>query len=144
MRIEVLGPLRVSGSGEIELRRASHRRLLSILALDADRPIETAVLIGRLWGEEPPATARATLQMHVSALRKILPAGSIVTESQGYRLALDGHVLDAAEFEALGDDAQRAARERDWGLVLAGSDAALDSWRGEPYPDLADDGFARP
>jgi predicted ATPase/DNA-binding SARP family transcriptional activator len=144
LRIEVLGPLRVSGPGEIELRRGSHRRLLSILALDANRRIETDVLIERLWGEEPPATARATLQMHISALRKILPADVIVTESQGYRLTLDGHVLDAEEYQAFGDEAHRAALERDWELALASADSALDAWRGEPYPDLADYQFARP
>jgi hypothetical protein len=40
--------------------------------------------------------------MHPSALRRILPADVIVTESQAYGHVLDGHRLDAEEFLFLG------------------------------------------
>ncbi|HUG64271.1 MAG TPA: BTAD domain-containing putative transcriptional regulator [Gaiellaceae bacterium] len=143
LRIEVLGPLRVTGPGEIELVRSSHRRLLSILVLDANRSLATAVLIDRLWDGEPPKTARASLQMHVSALRKLLPAGTIVTETTGYRLDLDEHGLDAADFQWLATESHRAARRMEWEPTLATAESALSMWRGDPYPDLVDDEFAQ-
>ena len=37
----VLGPVRVSGNGVTVLERTSHRRLLAILALHANRAVET-------------------------------------------------------------------------------------------------------
>jgi predicted ATPase/DNA-binding SARP family transcriptional activator len=139
----VLGPLRVVGEQEIELPRASHRRLLSILALDANHRVSTDVLIDRNWGEVVPASARAAIQTHVSALRKLLPADTIVTEGYGYRLDLFGHELDAERLTELGAQAHRAGTARQWVAAIGAADAALSLWRGAPYEELADDDFAR-
>ena len=143
LRIEVLGALRVGYDVEIALERASYRRLLSILALEANHRIGTDVLIDRFWGEAAPATAKAALQVHISALRKLLPSGLIVTEGYGYRLDLEGHGLDVDEFVALAHDAQEAAATRRWETALEATGAALALWRGDPYPELEDDDFAR-
>jgi predicted ATPase/DNA-binding SARP family transcriptional activator len=140
----VLGPLRVTGEGEVALPRSSHRRLLSILTLHAGRRIGTDALIDRNWRDAAPATAKAVLQTHVSALRKLLPAGVIATEGYGYRLDLDGHELDAETFGRLAADAREAAASRDWESALAAVREAVDLWRGPPYDELADDDFARP
>ena len=142
MRIEVLGPLRISGRKEIEVARASHRRLLAILALDAGRRIATDTLIDRLWTDRVPATARATLQMHVTALRRILPADVVVTESGGYRLDLGRHRLDLDELVACVEEARLAADARDWETLLEAVGEGHRLWRGSPYPELADDDFA--
>ena len=139
----MLGPLRVSGVGEIVLTRPSHRRLLSILALEANRSIETDLLIERLWRGDSPRTARSSLQMHIAALRKLLPADAIVTESHGYRLDLDGSGLDADDFLALGVNARRAALAREWEPALDAAARGDLLWRGRPYDELADDEFAR-
>jgi predicted ATPase/DNA-binding SARP family transcriptional activator len=144
LRIEVLGPLRVCGEVEVVLERASHRRLLSILALHANRRVDTDALIDRNWAGDPPASARAALQMHVAALRKLLPRELIVTEEHGYRLDLPGDALDADAFTALADEARRAAAANDWDGVLAASTTALDLWRGTPYDALREDDFAQP
>jgi predicted ATPase/DNA-binding SARP family transcriptional activator len=127
----------------MELRRGSHRRLLSILALDGNRRLATDVLIDRYWGEQVPATAKAVLQTHISALRKLLGADLIVTEGYGYRLDLSAHAFDAEEFEALTLEARQAIRARRWERTLASSDTALALWRGTPYEELRDDDFAR-
>jgi DNA-binding SARP family transcriptional activator len=143
VRIDVLGPLRVVADTEIDLPRASHRRLLSILALDAGRRVSTDVLIDRNWGETAPATAKAALQTHVSALRKLLPADVLVTEGYGYRLDLDGHGCDADELAELVVAAREAAASNQWDAALIAADAALGLWRGAPYEELRDDDFAR-
>jgi predicted ATPase/DNA-binding SARP family transcriptional activator len=143
LRVEVLGPLRISGNGETELERTSHRRVLSILALHANQRVDTDVLIDRNWAGAPPATAKATLQMHVAALRKLLPRELILTEEHGYRLDLSRHALDADELTALADQAQQAAAAGESDDALAAATAALGLWRGPPYVALADDDFAR-
>ncbi len=139
----VLGPLKVWGDQEIEVERPSQRRLLSSLLFDAGRRIETSVLIDRLWGDDPPATAKGALQTHISALRKVLPSDVIVTEGYGYRLDIDGHHFDVVEFTSQASTAQQMARSRDWELVLRATDVALELWRGRPYQELADE-FAMP
>jgi len=144
LRVEVLGPLRVTGPEEVAPERTSHRRLLSILALYANQTVETDTLIERNWNGMPPAGAKATLHVHVSALRRLLPERLIVTEARGYRLDLSRHVLDADEFTALADEASRAAAKRNWPDALDACSAALALWRGPPYAALADDDFARP
>ncbi|MFO7571982.1 MAG: BTAD domain-containing putative transcriptional regulator [Gaiellaceae bacterium] len=143
LRVEVLGPLRVTGPEEAVPERASHRRLLSILALYANHTVETDTLIERNWNGAPPAGAKATLHVHVSALRRLLPERLIVTEPRGYRLDLSGHVRDADELTALADEASRAAAESDWPSALDACSAALALWRGTPYAALEDDDFAR-
>lgn len=143
MRFAVLGPLAVTG-GELPVERRSHLRLLSILLFHAGRPIETDALIERFWGEEPPPTARAALQTHMSQLRRLLGDGIVTTERSGYRLSLDEHELDAAEFEAAVSRARTAVRTGLWEAALAASREALALWRGAPYPELQDDPFAIP
>ena len=142
MRIEVLGPLRVSGRREIDVTRPSHRRLLSILALDAGRHVPTATLIERFWSGAPPSTSRASLQMHVTALRRILPADAVVTENGGYRLDLQKHQFDVDDLVASLEAARGASLSRDWETVLEAARAGDRLWRGDPYADLADDEFA--
>jgi predicted ATPase/DNA-binding SARP family transcriptional activator len=144
LRIEVLGPLWVRSDADLALTRSSHRRLLSILVLDANRRVGTDVLIDRCWGEATPATAKAALQTHISALRKLLPEDVIATEAYGYRLDLRGHELDAAEFVARAAEAREAARARDWQSSVEAAGAALAMWRGPPYAELEDDDFAQP
>ena len=141
--IRVLGPLAVEGNEPISLDRPSHRRLLSILALQAGRRVSTDVLIDRFWPDNPPETARAAIQTHISALRKVLGDGHIVTEGFGYRLDVSADQIDAPRFEAHEARARAGSRDRDWTAVLEASTDALALWRGHPYQELTDDEFAR-
>ncbi len=142
--IDVLGPLRAGDTTPIELTRPSHRRMLSILALEGGKRISTDRLIDRFWGEEPPPAAKAALQTHVSALRRLLGDDLIVTEGHGYRLDLHPEQLDANSYMALADIARSAASKESWSETLAAIDRATDLWRGQPYWELLDDEFARP
>lgn len=143
LRIEVLGDLRVVGEGLSQPTRGSHRRLLSILALEPNRRIGTERLIDMFWGESPPDSARAALQTHVSALRRILGADAIATEGYGYRLDVETGALDASQFVDVAKRAREAVEVGDWEQALASSSAGLGMWRGQPYTELADDEFAR-
>ncbi len=102
------------------------------------------MLIDRLWGEEPPATARAALQTYVSQLRRLLGDGVIVTSGAGYVLNLRGHHLDSQVFNAFASAARTAFETGTWQEVLNDADRALALWRGRPFVELQDDAFAVP
>jgi WD40 repeat protein len=76
------------------------------------------------------------VQSCVARLRKVLGAGAIVTEHQGYRLAVPADEIDAGRFERLLGRAQELLTlgepERSAYLV----EEALHLWRGEPYVEL--------
>ena len=142
VRFEVLGTVTVRKADPAPLMRASHRRLLAIMLLDAERRLTTGNLIDRFWRTHPPATAKATIHTHMSALRRQLPVGTIMTEGDGYRLALDTAVLDSNEFTELLRLATAHARRHDWQAALDAADAAIGLWHGDPFGELADDHFA--
>ncbi|MBL7254237.1 BTAD domain-containing putative transcriptional regulator [Paractinoplanes lichenicola] len=115
MRFEVLGPVRVlSDKSEVAVP-PKPRALLAVLLAARGKPVTVERLLAELWPDGAPSTATATLQMHVSALRKVV-GDRVGTGAGGYRLDLAGAEFDAAEFE----------RSRD-----------LDLWRGEPYEGVA-------
>ncbi|MCO8273240.1 tetratricopeptide repeat protein [Actinoplanes sp. TRM 88003] len=116
MRFEVLGPVRVCTSdGEAATLAPKPRALLAVLLAAKGRPVTAERLLGELWPEGAPSTATATLQMHVSALRKVV-GDRVGTAPGGYRLDLAGASFDAAEFESGGD---------------------LGLWRGDAYEGVA-------
>lgn len=142
---EVLGPLRVTVDGaEVPIRRPARRRLLALLLLEPGIRQSTDLLIERFWGDDAPTNPKAALQTHLSALRGLLPDGTIVTEGYGYRLAVEGGDLDVRRFTAAVTAAQQAVRRGDWSGAEQAAETALPLWRGAPFPDLADDLFARP
>src|SRR5437870_1352706 len=72
----LLGPLSVSRDGEpMTLGGQKPRALLAALLLEPNRVVSRDHLIDALWGEAPPDTARNTIQVYVSQLRKLLPDG---------------------------------------------------------------------
>ena len=144
MRFTVLGELRAIARSDITLSRPAHRRLLSILLLEADRGVETDVLIDRFWGEEPPETARAALQTYVSQLRRLLGERMIATIDSRYRLDLRGHHLDSQVFAAFASAARTALTTGAWEEVLTHAERALALWQGPPFSELRDDAFALP
>ncbi|MEX2626494.1 MAG: BTAD domain-containing putative transcriptional regulator, partial [Ilumatobacteraceae bacterium] len=139
MRFQVLGPLEVSsGNGPIPLGGPKQRAVLAHLVIRANQVVPAAILIDEIWGDEPPASARNTLQTYVSHLRKALGEGRIDGRSPGYLLAVRRDELDADRF----DDLVRAARKAaavDPVTAARLFDDALELWRGPAFADLADE-----
>jgi hypothetical protein len=50
--------------------------LLAVRLLEANSVVSRDRLIEALWGEHPPETARNTIQVYISQLRKLLPDGA--------------------------------------------------------------------
>ncbi|UPK76642.1 winged helix-turn-helix domain-containing protein [Nocardioidaceae bacterium SCSIO 66511] len=103
------------------------RALLAMLALSTGRTVSVSTLSLGLWGDDPPARIRGSLQTYVARLRRVLGANAVATDSIGYRLDLPVDAVDLLRFERLAsvsDDAADAADRLD---------AALALWVGDPF-----------
>ena len=128
----ILGPLEVLDEDErIAVVGHKVRSLLGLLVLHANEVVSVDRLLDALWGEEPPATARASLQNLVAQLRRLLGADAVETQAPGYRLAVSADAVDARRFERL----VAGARGGEPRTRAAALHEALDLWRG---PALAD------
>src|SRR5215831_16704533 len=140
MEFGLLGPLAVRRDGAaVTVPPGNQRILLAALLLKANRAVPLDELAEAVWGAEPPASARATLQSYVMRLRKSLGdagPGWIITEPGGYRVSVDPGELDVSRFESLLSAAWAAARDGLWDQAADGARAALALWRGEPLADV--------
>ena len=144
----VLGPLivrRADGS-TVGVGGSARRLLFGALLSRVGRTVAPDVLIEDIWGVAPPRSAAKTLQSHVVRLRHDLGRDEsdavLVTERNGYRLALGPADLDVIQFETGVQDALAAYAAGDPARALAGLDDALGLWRGEAYEEFADAPFS--
>ena len=144
MDFQILGPLEVrSERGAVGLGGAKPRAVLAVLLLHANESVSAERLAVALWGEEAPAGAVKTVQVHVSRLRKALgDPEAVITTPAGYRLQVHPGELDAERFAndvAQGQRALEAGDAERAGVVLR---EALELWHGPALADLAFEPFA--
>ena len=140
----LLGPLSVTVDGQpVALGGQKRRALLAALLLEPNQVVSRDRLIDALWGEDPPDTARNTIQVYVSQLRKLLPDGALETAPPGYRLSVDGEAIDLFEFVRLSEEGRSALKGGDAAGAAETLRAALALWRGAPLADLAWEPFAQ-
>lgn len=119
LRVMVLGPLRVDRDWQPlqAARKAQHRPLdlLALLAAQGGRPLETASVIDTLWPSLEANAPRASLDMALCRLRRLLgdPAAVVCAEGQ---LRLDPQRVwtDVAAFEALVQVAEAGGERAPW------------------------------
>ncbi len=146
LEYRVLGPLEVvRGSERVALGPARQRAVLAMLVLRHGQVVSSDSIVEGIWGDDPPPSARAVVQVHVSNLRKMLAeagrADALVTRAPGYALELTADTLDLDRFRQLASAARSAAAGSDAANASHLSRAALVLWRGEPLADL-DEPFA--
>ena len=135
LRVRVLGPLEVLIDGvDVRLGGPKQRAVLALLAAEVGKPVSVDTLIDGVWGDEPTAGARSTLQTYVSNLRTAI-GDVIVRDDGGYRLAAEPEDVDAIEFERAAEQAA-ALVESNPAKAAQGLGAALALWRGHPYSDV--------
>jgi predicted ATPase/DNA-binding SARP family transcriptional activator len=140
----LLGPLLVRRDGApLPLGGPKLRTLLAILTLEANKVVSADHLVDSLWGENPPETARNTLQVYVSQLRKLLSPGALETAPPGYRLVVDPDAVDLLRFERLAVRGRTALAAGDAATAAEELAEALALWRGPPLADLAWEEFAQ-
>jgi DNA-binding SARP family transcriptional activator len=136
----ILGPLEVTddSGAPVPLGGTKQRSVLAVLLLRAGEVVSVDYLVDSLWGDDAPRTATTSLQNAISALRKVLGPGLLLTKPPGYVLAVDADQVDLRRFERLVREAAgHDAAER--AVILR---RALDLWRGEPLAELAFEPFA--
>jgi DNA-binding SARP family transcriptional activator len=147
MDFGILGPLEVSDEGRVlPLGGSKQRALLALLLLHANQVVSSDRLIDELWGEEPPESGTAALQVRISKLRKALGAGgeAIMTRTPGYVINVGSDRLDLQRFERLVSEAERDLQGGDSAQASSKLADALSLWRGAPLADLAYESFAQP
>jgi len=153
MRFALLGSLEVrdASGGVVDLGGAQPRKVLGMLLAADGRVVSPETLIDAMWGDAPPATAPGTLQTYVSRLRRVLEPGRrprgaarvLVTDPQGYRLAIDADTVDARRFEALADagrDLAAAGRAAEAASALREAESL---WRGPALAEYREEEWAR-
>ncbi|MGX7826620.1 BTAD domain-containing putative transcriptional regulator [Actinokineospora sp. 24-640] len=133
VRVSVLGPLLVRRAGEaVDPGPAMQRRLLGLLALQANEAVSREEIVDFLWGNRIPATYPNLIHTYVARLRKLLDdEGRLSRAGSGYRLTLATEQCDLLEFQAATVDADEDAY-----------DQALALWRGPVLSDV-DPGLAQ-
>jgi len=124
------------------------RTVLAALLAAEGRTVSAEALVEAVWGEDPPASATATLQTYVSRLRRALephrgsrdPATLLVSEPTGYRLAASAEAVDFRRFEQLADRGRAALDAGRPDDAVAALSEAEALWRGAPLAGLAEAG----
>lgn len=147
LKFRVLGPVEASAdSVPLELGGPKQRAVLALLLLRPNEFVSRERLIDEIWGDAPPATARETVKVYVSRLRRLLSTDAgpvpLATRGGGYLLAIDPEQVDLHRFDRLAECGSEALAAGDAEGAAALLRDALALWRGPPLADLADVAFA--
>jgi DNA-binding SARP family transcriptional activator len=139
MEFGLLGPVEVRVNGRPAFAgHARQRAVLAVLLLDAGRAVPVEVLIDRVWGEEPPRSARSVVYGYVARLRALIASGqdpgvSLSRRPGGYLLQAAPDQVDLARFRRLVADAAAAGNDERAGAALG---EAVALWRGPALDGL--------
>lgn len=139
--VDVLGPVQLRLRGRtITMTSRQHRAIVAVLATEYPRPVSADELVDAVWGDDPPRTARRSLQAQISRMRSQLDELRVMGDTaEGYRLDCHVDAIDLCRFTGLLDEAASATAGDRVRLLTS----ALELWRGEPLTDVADTAAAR-
>ncbi|MFF4259276.1 BTAD domain-containing putative transcriptional regulator [Streptomyces sp. NPDC001663] len=152
LRMTVLGGVGATFRARpLELGGRRQRAVLALLIAARGSAVTRDRLVEGVWGGRPPQRAAASLQAHVSHLRRCLEpereararGGVIVSEQAGYALRLPADAVDAWRFE---EALRSAAVHTDEGRpseAVSVLESGLALWRGPAYAEYADEPWAR-
>lgn len=154
MQFRVLGTLEVvTGAPPVPLAvpGGMERALLGRLLACPGSVVTVDTLMEDLWDGLPPRTARKSLQVHVVRLRSTLeperPRGSpgryLVRRGDGYALAVAVEDVDAGRARVLAASGRAAQAAGDPARAYELLHEAESLWRGVPFVDWQDAGWAR-
>ena len=147
--VRLLGPLELWADGTpVPLPGGKPRALLAAMLISRNRVVPADSLADAIWDGDVPASFLATMQVHVSALRRALRPLSdpglltVITQSPGYRVVVDEALVDLGRFgrwARAGNDLLAAHRYAEAADRLR---AALAEWTGPALADLRGFRFA--
>jgi Transcriptional regulatory protein, C terminal len=110
----VLGPTEArQGGNPIALSGARRQALVTRLLLDAGRSVSAETLLEDVWDGHAPPAASATLQSHVSQLRKVI-GPRLQRSTTGYMLRLDAASVTPLSSRIVLLTVRRTWREAMW------------------------------
>ena len=122
---------------------AKLRALLALLALHAGRVVPAEQLVDALWGDDPPAGVRNSLQGLASKLRRTLGSADLVAmRGGGYALEIPSDAVDAHRYEELVGQGRALVAEGDIATAVGVLAEADGLWRGDALADFPYDEFA--
>ncbi|MFJ9564556.1 BTAD domain-containing putative transcriptional regulator [Streptomyces fuscichromogenes] len=151
LRMTVLGEVGAAFRARpLELGGRRQRAVLALLIVARGSVVTRDRLVEGVWGGTPPRRAAASLQAHVSHLRRRVEpereararGGVIVSEGAGYALRLPADAVDAWRFE---EALRSAAAHADAGRpskAVAVLESGLALWRGPAYAEYAAEPWA--
>lgn len=151
-RFHLLGPLEVHRLGmPVALGGRQQRAVLARLLVEPNTLVSIERLADALWRDAVPDGAVTTIQTYVSHLREALEPDVprtgrrhvVVTETGGYRLAVDEADIDVVAFERAAAAGRAELNQAAHATASERLAAALALWRGPVLADLADYEFAR-
>jgi DNA-binding SARP family transcriptional activator len=142
--IEVLGPLAVRiGGASVTPTGAKPRKVLALLAVNADQVVPVPDLFEELWADNVPRSAHTTLQTYILQLRNLIAAAAdgspkrvLVTRPGGYMLDTAGGNVDVRDFERLAGLGHRAREAGDYVMASARFREALAVFSGPALMDV--------
>ena len=144
MHARMLGSFQLEEGGRrIPLGGVRQRAVLVSLLLHANEVVPSEQLLMDLWGEDSPRSAGNSLQAAISRLRRVLPAGRLITRVPGYALRVFSEELDVSQFEQLvteGREALSAGAAEQAARTLR---QALSLWQGPALADFRYEPFAQ-
>src|SRR4051794_27183934 len=139
MELRLLGPVEATeGSEVLDLGPPKQRAFLARLGLDANRTVRLEQLLDDLWETDLPRSATKMIQIYASQLRKVLPAGSLVTQGNGYRLLIEPGARDLDRVDDLRSQAADAIAKGDPAGASSRLAEALAVWRGPAMAELSE------
>jgi DNA-binding SARP family transcriptional activator len=143
VEFRILGPLEVAVNGRtVPLGGTKQRALLAILLLHRNQVVPVDRLIEDLWGDDIPAAAAKTVQVHVSRLRKALGGQALETRPGGYALRVDRDRFDLQRFEELSREGHRRLAAGDAAGARSALEDGLALWRGPALAEFTYEPFA--
>lgn len=136
-----MGPVLAYSAGRrVDLGPAKQRCVLAVLLLEAGHVVPLEQLLYRVWGENPPRTARSTLYSYVTRIRGVLREftgtsedADVVRHAGGYVLDVPRDRVDIHRFRRLTEAARTADNDLAGGLLRA----ALELWKDEALSGLS-------
>ncbi|MEU1126989.1 BTAD domain-containing putative transcriptional regulator [Streptomyces sp. NPDC005899] len=127
---------RATRGNAVELGQAKQRCVFAMLAVGANEVVMPDELINRLWGADPPKSARNMIHSYISRLRGALEGagdgtGAVLRRRHGgYVLEADPDTIDLHRFRRTVATARAAGSDTRTATRLLRE--ALGSWRGRP------------
>ncbi|MEU5400814.1 BTAD domain-containing putative transcriptional regulator [Streptomyces sp. NPDC005963] len=144
MEFRILGPLEVwtDDGRRARTEGAKQERMLAVLLLNAGAVVPVARLVDAVWDDEPPATAHRQVRNLAGLLRRKLATAqdgppALLTDGPGYRIAPDGHQVDARTFAHRVSVARQLAEHGEPVAAVQEFRSALGLWRGPVLDGLS-------